>query len=150
MAAVIVENTFLSISHMVDALMPAIAPLKFLVLTMKWDSSVKIQSLAVPIMFIAGDRDELVPHEHMLQLHQLAGRSRAKELYIVKGGSHNGTWERGGSEYYLRILNFLEQHILAQLKLPSPPGESAAPAATAVESRAPREKDDEDYYIVDK
>ena len=53
-AAVIVENTFLSVDDMVDHLMPAVAWLKGLILRMHWDSCNKITKLEQPIMFISG------------------------------------------------------------------------------------------------
>lgn len=53
-AAVVVENTFLSIGAMVDILMPFLSPLKPLVLKIKWDSDNKIQHVKQPILFISG------------------------------------------------------------------------------------------------
>ncbi len=55
--AVVVENTFLSISAMVDRLMPAVSSLKGFILNIKWDSDVKVTSLKQPILFISGHID---------------------------------------------------------------------------------------------
>ncbi len=96
---VIVENTFLSINAMVDVVMPFLSPIKNYVLTMHWDSDKKISSVKQPIMFISGDKDELVPRFHMERLHELATASVHREFYSIKGGSHNDSWERAGLEY---------------------------------------------------
>lgn len=97
---VIVENTFLSIYAMVDVVMPFLKPIKDFVLTMKWDSDKKVGSLKQPILFISGDRDELVPRAHMEGLFGLATSSVHREFYSIKGGTHNDSWERAGLQYY--------------------------------------------------
>ncbi len=51
---IIVENTFLSVSAMVDVLMPFLKPIKSFVLNIKWNSDEKISSLKQPILFISG------------------------------------------------------------------------------------------------
>ena len=83
LAGVIVENTFTSISAMVDHLMPFIAPLKFLVLRIGWNSATVVPNLNVPILFIMGDSDELVPSSHSLELYNL---SKNAKLHTVRGG----------------------------------------------------------------
>ncbi len=51
---IIVENTFLSVSAMVDVLMPFLKSIKSFVLNIKWNSDEKIPSLNQPILFISG------------------------------------------------------------------------------------------------
>jgi len=104
---VILENTFLSISSMVDVLMPYLRYVKRLVLRMNWNSEKAIQNYDGPLLLIAGDRDELVPTFHMRTLFNLA-RSSSKELFVVKGGTHNDTWEKGGSSYYEKMRQFID------------------------------------------
>jgi pimeloyl-ACP methyl ester carboxylesterase len=56
-ASIIVENTFMSISEIADALMPFlryVKPLKEMLLKMHWNNAKKIQEVTVPILFIAG------------------------------------------------------------------------------------------------
>jgi dienelactone hydrolase len=110
-SGVIVENTFVSIGAMVDVLMPFLRHIRQFVLCMNWDSAVKIADLKVPIMFIAGDSDELVPPSHMRTLYELATRSVFREFYSVLGGTHNDTFEVAGAEYYRRMAAFIVQHI---------------------------------------
>jgi hypothetical protein len=49
-----VENTFLSISAMVDKLMPVVASLKNLVLRIGWNNDKSIINLRQPILFVSG------------------------------------------------------------------------------------------------
>lgn len=109
LAGVIVENTFLGIPEMVDTLMPYIAPMKFLILRMFWRSSHIVPSLTSPILYLAGKKDELVPHDHMLKLYDTSKLSRLVRLHIVKNGTHNETWLQGGEEYYNKIKQFIEE-----------------------------------------
>ncbi|KAG7393100.1 Alpha/beta hydrolase domain-containing protein 13 [Phytophthora pseudosyringae] len=107
-AAVVLENTFLSISAMVDALMPFLTYVKPLVLRMDWDSERAIQKLKQPVLFIAGMQDELVPHFHMERLRSLATSSQRVVWYPVPGGTHNDSWLRGGDKYYSELRGFLD------------------------------------------
>jgi len=106
-AAVVVENTFLSIAAMVDALMPGIAFAKNLVLRIGWDSHDKIQRLKCPIMFISGENDSLVPPAHMHKLHEVAKKSVFKEFVSVKGGTHNESFVIMGRAYYAKLKEFV-------------------------------------------
>ncbi|KAG1689567.1 hypothetical protein DVH05_020317 [Phytophthora capsici] len=107
-AAVVLENTFLSISAMVDALMPFLSYVKPLVLRMDWNNELSIQKLKQPILFIAGLEDELVPHFHMERLRSLATSSQRVVWFPVPGGTHNDSWLRGGEKYYTELRQFLD------------------------------------------
>ncbi|RLN48600.1 hypothetical protein BBJ29_008196 [Phytophthora kernoviae] len=107
-AAVILENTFLSISSMVDALMPFLSYAKPLVLRMDWNNEKAIPALKQPILLIAGMQDELVPHAHMQRLRNLAMSSQRVVWYPVPGGTHNDSWLRGGDKYFTELRQFLE------------------------------------------
>mmetsp|Transcript_20747 Transcript_20747/g.22559 ORF Transcript_20747/g.22559 Transcript_20747/m.22559 type:complete len:398 (+) Transcript_20747:62-1255(+) len=108
---IIVENTFLSISAMVDILMPYVKPLKNLLLKINWRSEEIIANLAQPMYFISGDADTLVPPSHMKKLYELALKSVHREFFSVLGGGHNDSWEIAGAEYYIRMRQFVDQYI---------------------------------------
>eukprot|EP00980_Cylindrotheca_fusiformis_P014795 scaffold4026_cov117-Cylindrotheca_fusiformis.AAC.30 len=108
-AGVIAENTFLSISTMVDQLMPMIAPLKGLVLRIGWDSSKIVPNLNAPILYLAGKRDELVPHSHMKELFRLSTKSRLPRFHIIERGTHNESWLKGGQAYWDAIKMFMSE-----------------------------------------
>lgn len=113
LAGVMVENTFTSISQMVDQLMPAIAPLKFLVLRMKWDSNNIAPLLYTPILYLAGENDELVPHSQMLDLYTRSrgGNCVYSKIHVIEGGTHNDSWVQGGLEYY-RVMKAFMSYVM--------------------------------------
>lgn len=108
-AGVIVENTFLSISAMVDTLLPYVAAFKALILRIGWNNEKVIAELAHPILFISGQADELVPPRHMLKLYEVATKSKHRDLFKVARGGHNNTYERAGHEYYQRLRAFFDK-----------------------------------------
>lgn len=108
LAGLIVENTFTSISKMVDHLMPLVAPLKGLVLRIEWDSSVLASKIQLPVLYLAGAADEIVPHSHMLDLYQRSKIcSSLARIHIVQDGKHNETWMQGGRVYWDVLNKFI-------------------------------------------
>lgn len=57
----ILENTFTSISDMVDTLFYFVGYFKFLILKIDWDSKSLLSTQKLPMLIITGDQDELVP-----------------------------------------------------------------------------------------
>jgi len=110
LAGVIVENTFTSISDMVDVLMPMLTPIKRFVLRIGWKSIDLVPALRIPTLYLAGSRDELVPHGQMLQLYQAQKKrdGRNVQLHVIQGGTHNESWMQGGIEYWDVIRDFME------------------------------------------
>ena len=108
LAGVIVENTFMSISQMVDHLMPIVAPFKSLVLRMDWNSYRIVPHLTMPVLYLAGANDQLVPHSHMKQLHKSTTSSSLAKMHVVRGGTHNETWIQGGQDYWDAIVSFMK------------------------------------------
>lgn len=106
-AGVILENTFTSISDMVDALAlpilkqhlrPKLATviipflkyvIKPLTLFIGWRSCDHISKITSPILFISGRADELVPCVQMDQLYALATRASEKRMQKIQDGQHN-------------------------------------------------------------
>mmetsp|Transcript_22078 Transcript_22078/g.19650 ORF Transcript_22078/g.19650 Transcript_22078/m.19650 type:complete len:108 (+) Transcript_22078:595-918(+) len=86
-----------------------------------WPSIQTVKELKLPIMFISGRKDSLIPPEQMDRLFKEAG-SEKKQMYKVKNGEHNDTWAvcvRQGRylsegslgqklEYYEKIKQFLK------------------------------------------
>lgn len=102
-----VENTFLDIPTMVDELMPKLAYFKKLVLRIAWDNAAIVRRLELPILFIAGEKDELVPPQHMKGLHAQC-KSGNKSWYPVANGTHNDTWVKGGKAYFDKLADFIQ------------------------------------------
>lgn len=112
----ILENSFLSIPDIVDSLYPFLGIFKNFVLNNKWDNKRDIKKVNIPILFISGDSDEIVPSNHMKQLYRLA-ETPNKQWLSVRRGQHNNTWYYGGPEYIDKLKKFissLTQHILQQ------------------------------------
>lgn len=105
---VILENTFTSLPDMVDAVMPLLAYLKKPILRNFWPSENRIRTVKIPILFISGDNDELVPPFHMQRLKDAAVSTSLKEEYIVAGGTHNMTWRLAGMMYVVRANQFIK------------------------------------------
>lgn len=91
--ALVLENTFTSIiPDMVDELMPALSWLKP-VGTNRWNSRAVIGSITeVPMLFLSGQRDEIVPPRMMKELYEAAEANKNKEIVHLPSGDHNGSW----------------------------------------------------------
>jgi abhydrolase domain-containing protein 13 len=138
------ENTFLSISSMVDSLMPFLTYLKPLVLRIEWNNERDIALVSHPILFIAGQQDELVPHTHMKTLHARATKSRRAVWLPIPNGTHNDTWLRGGDLYFDKLRQFLESLAASpsssdtcSTDQPSPPVDAAVLGSTTQEGAIP-------------
>lgn len=60
-----------------------------------------------PILFIHGDRDEIVPPEQSKQLFEKAGEP--KQLWIAPGAGHTQVYDVHSEEYANRVLEFLNR-----------------------------------------
>ncbi|CAM9282963.1 unnamed protein product [Scytosiphon promiscuus] len=108
---VIVENTFVSVSHMVDQLLPFLKGIKWLVLRLDWNNEEKARRLTKPVLYISGLRDELIPPWHMRVLYNASPdvSGGGKRFFTVKDGTHNDTWERGGADYLKALAVFIDE-----------------------------------------
>ena len=121
LAGCIVENTFTSISDMVDQVLPWLTPIKRFVLRIGWNSLALLQKGQItrtPVLLLAGDADALVPHAHMQKLRDAAhfalmrsGTATTPPVHwhVIRGGQHNESWMQGGRPYWQAWANFLQQ-----------------------------------------
>ena len=79
----ILENTFTKIGDMVDSIFPYLRAVKGLIQRIYWPSIDRIRNIKVPILFISGQRDEIVPKEQMQALYDAAESAPFKEIYRV-------------------------------------------------------------------
>ncbi|CAN8072674.1 unnamed protein product [Agarophyton chilense] len=105
---VIVENTFTSTNELVDILLPPLRPFKAFNRN-RWDSLSIINEIQVPILFLSGMQDALVPPEHMKKLRAAARKAPFSTMHIVENGGHNDTWWQGGGQYRREIREFLRR-----------------------------------------
>jgi pimeloyl-ACP methyl ester carboxylesterase len=101
-----VESAFTSIVDMAE-LTPAyrIFPLNLMV-HQRFDSRKKVRHLQVPVIYIHGTRDALVPHVMSRILYKLT--ASAKQIVLIHGGSHNNSALVAGGIYLQAVQEFLE------------------------------------------
>ena len=61
----ILENTFTSLSHLVDTIMPYVRLLKKWLLKNFWPSIDRIHKINIPTLFLISEKDELIPRAHI-------------------------------------------------------------------------------------
>ncbi|MEG4998203.1 alpha/beta hydrolase [Microcoleus sp. B4-D4] len=104
-AGLIVEGSFTSVREMVDFRQGLfwMFPIDFL-LTQRFDSLSKVDRLQMPVLFIHGTADTVVPSPMSKKLFDAA--PEPKQLYMVPDGGHNNVAEIGGPEYLQRLSQF--------------------------------------------
>ncbi len=131
-AGVVVENTFTEIAALATDLF---SPLRWFknklwllrpVVRSPWRSLAKVSQVEAPILFISGDKDELIPPAHMYELYRTArqrkvpahlatsplvsaneGESAYQTFYPVEGGGHNTTVFVSPGDYYGVVKAFV-------------------------------------------
>ena len=105
-AGLIVEGSFTSTRAMVDFQKGLfwLFPIDWL-LTQRFDSLSKVDRLQMPVLFIHGTADNVVPVEMSKKLFDAA--PEPKQLYIVPNGGHNNVAQIGGAEYLQIVSQFL-------------------------------------------
>ncbi|KNC47105.1 BEM46 family protein [Thecamonas trahens ATCC 50062] len=107
-AALVLENTFVSVVDMIDVVMPIFSPFKPLC-SNPWRSADHMPSLTLPILFLSGLRDELVPADHMARLYDLAPLPARKRIVTFANGTHNETWLEPG--YFDALAAFIRSDL---------------------------------------
>ncbi|KAK1830285.1 bem46 family protein [Podospora conica] len=99
----ILENTFLSMRKLIPEIMP---PAKYLALLCHqiWPTDTHIPNVKVPILFLSGLLDEIVPPIHMKKLYELA-TAPVKIFKPLPGGDHNSSCIEEG--YFESISDFM-------------------------------------------
>ena len=105
-AGLIVEGSFTSTRAMVNFQKGLfwMFPIDLL-LTQRFDSLSKVDRLQMPVLFIHGTADNVVPVEMSKKLFDAA--PEPKQLYIVPDGGHNNLAQIGGAEYLQIVSHFL-------------------------------------------
>lgn len=107
-AGLIVQGSFTSARAMVDfqSSVYRIFPIDLL-LTQRFDSVAKVDRLQMPVLFIHGTADNIVPVEMSKKLFDAA--PEPKQLYIVPDAGHNNVAELAGDQYLERVTQFVQQ-----------------------------------------
>jgi hypothetical protein len=115
-AGLAVEGSFTTMRSMVDHLYRQfrIFPVDWL-LHQQFKSLHKVRSLVMPVLFIHGTRDKMIPAYMSQTLFEAA--SEPKKLLLVPDAGHHDVGELGGEQYFQAIQWVVEQarNRLAQL-----------------------------------
>ncbi len=76
-----------------------------LLLNQKFDSLARVGSLKIPVMFIHGSEDTLIPPEMSRKLY--AAAPSPKKLLLIEGGEHDNSAAVGGELYLGPVREFL-------------------------------------------
>jgi abhydrolase domain-containing protein 13 len=109
-AAVILENTFLSIRKLIPSVMPPAKYISYLC-HQRWDSEQSISKVGtkdIPVLFLSGRRDEIVPPFMMTELYQACPTKKVWKEF--PNGDHNSTVAEPG--YFEAIWQFLAQELM--------------------------------------
>ncbi|KAF9160775.1 hypothetical protein DFQ27_004791 [Actinomortierella ambigua] len=108
-SGLIVENTFLSLPKVIPHVLPVISKLAFLCHQI-WDSERMIENIArLPVLFLSGRKDELVPPEHMDGLRRRVDTTGTVIWKEFPTGTHNDTCLKAG--YFETIKAFIDKII---------------------------------------
>jgi fermentation-respiration switch protein FrsA (DUF1100 family) len=102
-ARLILESSFTSVRDMAR-LMFGPLPVHW-VTHSRFDNLSKVKLLKVPVLFIHGRRDEIVPFKQGERLYEAA--PPPKSCYWVSDAGHNDVYLVGGQEYLSRIESFV-------------------------------------------
>jgi fermentation-respiration switch protein FrsA (DUF1100 family) len=103
-SGVILESTFTNLGDMAKSLY--LVPWLDKLLGGRFDSDERIKAIRVPLLFIHGDRDQIVPMRLGRKLYDRAAGPKA--FFTVAGAGHNDTVNTGGAEYLTRVADFLD------------------------------------------
>lgn len=78
-----------------------------LLLTEKFDSLAKVRSLRMPVLFLHGSVDSVVPVEMSQQLYNAA--PEPKQLFLIQGADHVRIYQPGERSYLKAIQRFVEK-----------------------------------------
>ncbi|KAG0198162.1 hypothetical protein BGX28_008389 [Mortierella sp. GBA30] len=105
-SGLILENTFLSIRKVIPSVLPVLSHVTFLCHQL-WDSEKMIQRITrLPVLFLAGSKDELVPPSHMRELYRLLDTTGESVWREFPEGTHNDTCLKPG--YFEAIKSFMD------------------------------------------
>merc|ERR1711879_213240 len=111
----ILENTFTSIGILAAGLFPFLGPflsvetVKKRLLRIRWETLERIREVTLPILFISGEQDTLIPPAHMETLRKAAGKAKIRRFVTIPEGTHNDTWMTGGQKYWQAQESFMEE-----------------------------------------
>lgn len=106
LAGLMIEGSFTSLRDMVNLVsIYSILPID-LILTHRFDSLRKLESLEMPILYIHGTADATVPYWMSKTLFEAT--KAPKKLLLVSGAGHNNVAAIAGEEYLQTVREFVQ------------------------------------------
>jgi fermentation-respiration switch protein FrsA (DUF1100 family) len=99
-AGVVLEAPFNSASQVAAGVLPLVGPL----IMRAFDSKRKIGKIRAPLLFLHGDRDEVIPYKLGRDLYDAA--PEPKSFWTIEGAGHNDLLEVAGERYRERLAEF--------------------------------------------
>ena len=69
----------------------------------------KLHSIALPLLTICGERDELIRGGAAVELYESIG-SEDKTMEVIPGAGHNDLWIVGLEQYFASVQKFISEH----------------------------------------
>jgi pimeloyl-ACP methyl ester carboxylesterase len=106
LAGIIIEGSFTSVAAVAKEIsLYRLFPIDW-ILTQKFDSINKISSLKMPMLFIHGTADEVVPSKMSQELY--AAAPQPKQLLLIPEAGHNDVAKLGGIKYLQAIEQLIQ------------------------------------------
>ena len=106
--ALIVENTFLSLPVLIPHVLPIAGYFTSLCID-KWQTQDLVPGIThLPVLFLASQKDELIPVRHMEKLFDTIGTKTKKFVAIPNAGHNDAVTFK---EYWQGVSAFWEQHV---------------------------------------
>ena len=99
-AGVVLEAPFNSASQVAAGLLPFLGPL----IMRGFDSKAKIGNIRAPLLFMHGDRDDVIPYKLGRDLY--AAAPEPKSFWTIAGAGHNDLLEVAGDQYREHLVVF--------------------------------------------
>ncbi|MEO8385956.1 MAG: alpha/beta fold hydrolase [Betaproteobacteria bacterium] len=130
-SGVILEGAFTSVPDMIKETKWGFLPVGFLV-TQRFDTIGRIGGVKIPILFVHGSADNIVPFAMGEQLY--AAAKAPKRLFRAEGGSHHNLAAAYFDDYQRAVSEHFGLHLIVplQTRTSNPAIGSAAKAASAV------------------
>ncbi|KAI9739580.1 MAG: hypothetical protein M1834_006298 [Cirrosporium novae-zelandiae] len=109
-AGLVLENTFLSIRKLIPRQVGHI-PVSFLSMTNGFHEEALPKIKDIPVLFLSGLKDEIIPPSHMKQLYSVC-KSRTKIWREFPHGQHNDTVAE--PHYFEWLYDFVTEEVLKQ------------------------------------
>ena len=123
-AAVVSENSFATLRSVFDEYQRRIVKLPFhylrnfvikhseLMADFRANDVSPLESVGkirIPLLFIYGSEDRHIDHRYTIMLYEHA--KEPKDLFGVRGATHNNVWKTAGDRYALKILEFFDRYL---------------------------------------